>query len=143
MGSRKMGHALVAHTESRGNQNRAFGIVFAIVFFAIGLWPLISGNSPRVWAIGTSSLFLVLAIAIPGSLGPLTKLWLRFGELLHVVMNPLVLGLIYLISVIPVGLLMRLLHKDPLHRRFEPSAKTYWVLRKPSEPQPDSLYRQF
>lgn len=143
MGSRKMGHARVAHTESRGNQNRTFGLAFAITFFAIGLWPLISGNSPRVWVIGTSILFLFLAIAIPGALGPLTKFWLRLGDFLHVVINPVVLGFIYLLSVIPVGLLMRVLRKDPLHRRFEPSAKSYWVVRQPPGPNPESLYRQF
>ena len=143
MSGEKKDLAKTGCAEARGNTNRTFGITFAIVFSVIGFWPLFLGNSTRVWALGTSALFLILAIAVPGSLGPLKKLWLQFGEYLHTFISPIVLALIYFISVIPVGLLMRMLGKDPLHRRFAPSAKTYWVLRKPSEPQPDSLYRQF
>jgi hypothetical protein len=38
-----------------------------------------------------------------------------------------------------LGLLFRLVRRDPLGRKFDPRAKTYWHCRKP----PDDLARYF
>jgi hypothetical protein len=32
----------------------------------------------------------------------------------------------------PIGLFFRLIGRDPLHRRFQPEADTYWVGRRPA-----------
>jgi len=143
MRSKNLSDSVQENTGFWRNSNRVLGITFAIIFILIGLFPLLSDNTPLVWAIGTSGLLVFLAIVTPRSLGPLTRLWLRLGDLLHVFMTPIVLAFIYLLSVIPVGLLMRVFGKDPLHRRFERSAKSYWVVRQQPGPKPESLYRQF
>ena len=47
------------------------------------------------------------------------------------VVSHLVLGLIFYGVVTPIGLIMSLFGHDPLQRKFDPNAKSYWVLHKP------------
>ena len=90
-----------------------------------------------------AGIFLLLALAAPAFLGPLNRLWTKFGLLLHRIVNPVVLGLMFYIAVVPVALIMRLLGKDPLQRRFDPQADSYWQPRNPPGPAPKSMVDQF
>lgn len=123
--------------------DRTFGIVFTVVFALIGLWPLISGGGPRLWALIVAGAFLAVALIYPKILGPLNLVWFRFGMLLHRVVSPVILGLMFFVSVTPIALIMRALGKDPLRLKFDPDAETYWLTREPPGPSPDSLKNQF
>ena len=126
-----------------GSSDRSFGIVFGVVFFIIALWPLFSSGGVRVWATIASAAFFVVAFALPGILAPLNRLWTRFGFLLHHIVSPVVLGILFYLFVTPMGLVMRLFGKDFLHLRFDQSSRSYWVERNPPGPKPDSLNNQF
>ena len=54
----------------------------------------------------------------------------------------LVLGAVYYLVLTPIGLIMRLTGRDPMKRRIDPAAKSYWIVR---ETQSDPLrhFRQF
>ena len=123
--------------------DRAFGIVFTVVFMVVALWPLTGGGAPRVWALIVAAAFLAMSLIRPGLLHPLNRIWFRFGMLLHRVVNPLILGLIFYLSVTPVALIMRVLGKDPLRLKFDRGAQSYWLDRDPPGPPPDSLKNQF
>lgn len=127
--------------DGRQGSDRAFGIVFAAVFAVIGLWPLLRGGDALWWGLGTGGMFLMLALLRPVILAPLNRLWFRFGLLLHAVVSPVVMGLIYAVSIVPTGAVMRMRGYDPL-RRKKPEGDTYWVTRTPG-PAPDSFDRQF
>lgn len=127
----------------KSSSDRAFGVVFAVVFGAIGLWPLAQGGALRLWAVGLAALFLVLALVWPTSLHPLNRLWTRLGLLLHAVVNPLVMGLLFFGTVLPIGLILRLRGKDLLNLRRDPKARSYWIERKPPGPQPETMIHQF
>ena len=122
---------------------RTFGIVFAVVFVLIGAFPLIGGHAPRLWALGVGGIFLIAAFAFPAALRPLNIVWYRFGMLLHKIVNPLVMGLLFFITVTPIALIMRLVGKDPLNRQFDPNVSSYWVEREPDDLQPETMRRQF
>lgn len=125
------------------SSDRVFGIFFALLTLILGAWPMVSGGHPILALLGIGLLLLVIAAAMPKLLSPFNRLWFEFGLLLHKLISPLVLGLIYLTSVAPVGLLMRMCGKDPLRRRFDPELRSYWIPRDPPGPQTDSLPRQF
>jgi len=55
------------------------------------------------------------------------------------VVSFVVMAAAYYLVITPVGVAMRLLGRDSMHRRFEPDAKTYWTPHK----QPDSVERYF
>ena len=79
---------------------------------------------------------LVLGLVAPGSLRGLNRAWIRLGLILSKVVNPLVLALIYITTVVPIGLLMRATGHDPLRLKLDPNAASYWILRDPPGPAP-------
>ena len=75
-------------------------------------------------------------------LHPLNRLWMRFGLLLHKVINPIVMGLLFYGTILPTGLVMRLRGKDLLRLKREPGAESYWIARTPG-PAPETMRDQF
>jgi hypothetical protein len=106
--------------------NRSFGIVFFIVFLIIATYPLINGDELRLWSLITSIVFLFLGLVNSKMLNPLNKLWFKFGIFLGKIISPIVMGVIFFLVVIPIGLLMRLLKKDLLNLKFNNNS-SYWI----------------
>lgn len=122
---------------------RSFGVVFAIVFGLIGLYPLLGGSPVRFWALAIGGAFLFFAFFFSEVLQPLNRLWFQFGMLLAKVINPIVMFLIYIVTIVPFGLGARLAGKDLLRLKFQPDRSTYWEAREPPGPEPESLNNQF
>jgi hypothetical protein len=127
----------------KGPSNRSFGFVFAAVFLVIGALPLLAGRSVLVWALATGAAFALVALAIPVVLAPLNRLWLKLGLLLHKVVSPIVLAILFFVVITPMGLAMRLFGKDPLRLRLDKGSKSYWIERNPPGPAPETLKDQF
>lgn len=127
----------------RAGSERAFGLVFAAVFALIGLWPLLSAESMRLWALIVAVLFIAATYFAPGALKPLNRLWFLFGALLHKIVSPLAMALLFFVTVTPIAILMRLAGKDPLRLKFDRVAKSYWIERTPPGPAPETMRNQF
>jgi Saxitoxin biosynthesis operon protein SxtJ len=129
----------------RPGSDRSFGIVFVVAFGVIGLWPLVSGGAPRLWAFVVALCFLVPTLVAPRVLHPLNVLWFRFGMLLHAVVSPVVMGLIFGLTVVPMALLLRLWGKDVLDisRRDPASRESYWIPRAQRTIDANSMRNQF
>ena len=144
-----MANGLNFHEEFRNDappafgSNRTFGFVFTALFAIVGLWPLLGSSKPHQWVLIAAVIFLVVTIVLPRALAPLHWLWQRLGLLLHKITNPVLLGLIFFGAVVPTGLVMRALGKRPLRLAFDPEAKSYWILREPPGPSPNSMKKQF
>lgn len=139
-----MGHEdFSAKSEVRSSSDRAFGLVFAVLFAVVGLFSVPFGGAVRWWALGIGAAFLAASVLAPRVLAPLNRVWTRFGLLLHTIVSPVVLGFMFFLVVTPTGLLMRLFRKDPLRLRFDPEARTYWVERDPPGPAPEGFRDQF
>jgi len=139
-----MSHESLERVESAvGSSDRSFGIVFTVVFLIIGLLPLFFGGPLRLWSVAVAAIFGLVALLRPALLAPLNRLWTKFGLLLHKIVSPLVLGIMFFIVITPMGLVMRAWGKDPLRLRFDRQARSYWVERTPPGPPPDSLNNQF
>jgi predicted membrane metal-binding protein len=127
----------------KAGSERGFALVFATVFALIAAWPLLHGGGLRGWAAGLAAAFLLAGLFAPGALAPLNRLWFRFGLALGRLVSPVLMAVIYYGSVVPTGLVMRMLGKDLLRLRFDPGATSYWIRRDPPGPAPESLDRQF
>ena len=108
------------------SSNRSFGIVFFIIFFLIALYPLLSDQEIRLWALIISAIFLILGLLKSKLLTPLNKLWFRFGIFLGKIITPIIMGIIFFIVVTPIGLIMRLIGKDVLNLKYN-KEKSYWI----------------
>lgn len=125
------------------SSNRAFGLVFTVFWTVVALWPLSSGGTIRLWAAVMSACFLLPAIFRPSLLGGLNRCWTRLGLLLAHVVHPVVIGVLFFCAFTPVGFLMRRFGHDPMRRRFDPEATTYWIPRTPPGPEPGTMRKQF
>lgn len=129
-------------TETMGSA-RGFGIVFAIVFGIIGLWPLLSDANVRIWSLGIAALLILIAWLKPDVLQPLNTLWFRFGLLLGMVITPVIMGILFFAVFTPMALCIRLLGKDLLSLKLSPSSDSYWVSRDREERRMHSMKNQF
>jgi hypothetical protein len=126
-----------------GSSDRNFGLTFA-VFFAIlaGLSFWRAGERWPYW-LGASAAIALVALVVPKLLAPLNKAWTKLGLLLFTVVNPIVMFVLFVITIVPIGLIRRALGHDALHLRFEPDATSYWIPRNPPGPAPESMKNQF
>ncbi len=131
----------------KAGSESSFGLVMGVVFILIAFWPLFTVSDQegalRFWALAVAGFFVVTALTMPRLLTPLNKLWFLFGQLLHKIVNPLVMGFLFYLTVTPIGLIMRALGKTPLKLDFDKNAKSYWISRIPPGPARDSMKRQF
>ena len=118
--------------------NITFGILFFILFLIIGLYPLKSGGTTRIWSLVLSSAFLIITIIRPNLLTFINRLWIQFGILLGKIISPLVMGLVFFFVVTPIGILIRMLKKDVMG--LKRGAPSYWIKR---EDKLQSMKKQF
>ena len=130
-------------TPIQSSSDRSFGFVFATFFFIVGIFPLLHGRGLRLWALGLALAFLLLTLTIPHILAPANRAWTKFGLLLHGIVSPIALGILFFGVVTLTGFIMRLLGNDPLRLRFDQSTASYWIARTPPGPDADSLKNQF
>lgn len=134
---------LTRQDDIKVGSERGFGIVFAVVFLIVGLWPLLDGLTPRWWAMAVAATFLAAGYLFPVLLRPLNIVWFKIGMLMFKVVNPLTMALLFVTTIIPIGLLMRAFGKDVLRLKLEPDAQSYWIERDPPGPAPESMKDQF
>jgi hypothetical protein len=123
--------------------DRTFGLVFAVFLALVWLVPLVRRGESRWWALGLSALFLLLALAIPKILHPLNLVWAKLAVALHYLISPIAMGLVFFLAFAPMGLLLRAFGKDLLRLRRGPNTGSYWILRDPPGPSPESMTQQF
>jgi len=142
---------LVRARDIKMGSERGFGLVFAAVFGLIGFSPAIRfGWSPsfdasllRPWSLAIAVLFLAVTLVYPTALRPLNRLWFRFGMLLSRVGTPIVMGLLFALAVVPTAVVMRLRGRDLMNLRLDRQAKSYWLVRKPPGPAPETMKKQY
>ena len=112
------------------SSNRSFGLLFFIVFIVVGLWPVIKGETANIYLILISLFFLIFGLINSKILSPFNKAWIKFGEILGLIIAPIIMALVYFIILTPISLIVRMLGKDLLGLKFLKKQDTYWTRRK-------------
>lgn len=132
-----------SHTDIKIGSARNFGLTFSIVFAVFGLWPLVFRTGGiRLIPLTIAAVFLAAALLYPPVLAPLNRLWFKFGLALAKITGPVVMALVYVIAVIPTGLLKQRFGPDPLRLQRQPQARSYWIERDEADSS-RSMKRQF
>ena len=111
------------------NSNKSFGILFFVVFFLYGIWPILSSNEIRIWSLSMGIIFLILGLLNSKLLTPFHNLWIKLGTLLGRIVSPIVMFLVYFVFITPLAVIIRLLGKDLLRKKFNKSP-SYWIKRE-------------
>ena len=95
----------------------------------MGVFPIAFDREPLWFCLGASLLLTFVTIFRPRVLRKPNELWFKFGMLLSKIIGPVAMGLIFFVTVTPIGLIRRRKNPDPLNQRFDPNAESYWVVR--------------
>jgi predicted membrane metal-binding protein len=126
-----------------GSTDRNFGLVFAAVFAFLGFWPLHAKGQVRIPLLVVAGVFLIVAVVRPSLLRPLNKVWTLLGLLMGRIVNPIMTAILFFGVFMPVSLILRMLRKDLLRLKSLPEADTYWIVRHPPGPSPETMGKQF
>jgi hypothetical protein len=69
--------------------------------------------------------------------------WMKFAGLLGWVNTRILLTVFFVLVLTPVGLVMKLIRRDPLGRRFEKGSATYWERREGPAPDRSRFENEF
>jgi hypothetical protein len=126
-----------------GPSDRKFGLTLGAILGLIAVTKAIE-RSPwaMVWGVLAAAL-IGSALLRPSLLSALNHVWLKLGLLLHRIVNPVIMAVLFYGTIVPVGLLMRATGKDPLRLKLDRNATSYWLARSDERPQSESMRQQF
>lgn len=126
---------------------RNFGFVVGGVFAAIAVvatwW---HGGEWTGWVAGIGAVgatLMVLGLAAPIALRPVYRVWMGLAIALGFVMTRVLLTLVFVLLMLPIGLVLRLIGKDLLSRRIDREADSYWIQRSNTKPTGERMERYF
>jgi hypothetical protein len=115
------------------------GAIVAVLFG--GLIPWIWDFRYPTWPWIVFGILAAFAILAPMLLQSVHRTWMRIGLAISKVTTPIILGIVFFLVIMPVGIVIRLAGRDPLHRNLESSTDTYRVDLQISEH--DSLEKPY
>lgn len=115
----------------------------AVAFALLALLSWRRAGHAWIWMAPIAMIFCTVALLWPAALQPLNRVWFKIGMLLHAVVNPLVMALIFYGAIWPTGLVMKMMGKKLLELEREPDRESYWIVRRPPGPAPDTMKDQF
>ena len=119
-----------SHTAIKSSSERNFGIVFAIFFLLICFYPILKNDVINYWALVISVILFFLSFFFPKTLVIPNKLWFKFGLLLGHLVSPIVMGLVYFVTIVPTGIIVKLLGKKLMVQKIDKNTNTYWTTKK-------------
>ena len=112
-------------------QLREFGLLIGFGFPLLIGWliPALTGHGLREWTLWVGFLGLLIGLASPRLLHYPYQFWMKLGHILGWVNSRIILGLVYMIVLLPIAFIMRLIGHDPLRIKRK-GEKTYREKRK-------------
>ncbi len=102
-----------------------FGLVLPwLIGLTYPIWPWVVGGGLVAWG-----------LVAPATLRPVYRIWMRFGLILNRITTPLILGVVFYLLIAPVGLVMRLLRRDPMARRLDDETASFRVASRKAPKQ--------
>ena len=107
-------------------QLREFGLLIGFGFPILIGWllPSFFGHEFREWTLWIGIPGLILGVTAPRLLYYPFKVWMALGLALGWVNSRIILGLVFIIVLLPIAIVMRIIGYDPL-RRLRKGEKTY------------------
>ena len=111
-----------------------FGPLFGLFAGLVGLVLIrrlnLVGTAQVIWC--ATGVLIAAYYLLPSIRKPTYKAWLYTVFPIGWTVSHTLLGVIFYLVLTPIGLLMKVCGYDPMQRRFDPSAKTYWIDREPT-----------
>ena len=108
-------------------QLREFGLLIGFVFPVLIGWliPILFGHGFRTWSLWIGIPGIVLGLTFPLLLYYPYRLWMTIGHLLGWVNSRLILGLVFMLVLVPIAFFMKFFGYDPLRLKKQ-KVKSYF-----------------
>jgi hypothetical protein len=127
----------------KGSSDRTFGLTFAGVFTLLACLAFWKHTPHWTWWAALAVITFIFAVLRPQIFKPANKLWMLLGLMMFKVVSPLTLGIIFYGVMTPMAILFRWRKKDLLKLEYKHAEPTYWILRQPPGPPPETMKNQF
>jgi hypothetical protein len=109
-------------------EGRKFGLTVGAAFAVLGAITWWREHPILMYAFGGLASALVLAgLLVPGRMGPVYRAWMGLAHAISRVTTPIFMGVVFFGVIMPAGLLMRLLGRNPI--KHSPVNQSYWAAR--------------
>ncbi|RVU84204.1 sxtJ [Leucothrix sargassi] len=111
---------------------RDFGLIMAgmlILMFGL-VFPWLFNFKTPYWPFIAALIFATFALLKPMLLAPVNRVWLKLSIVLGWINTRLIMGVMYFFLIVPMGLVLKLLGKDPLSNQLLKDASSYRVISK-------------
>lgn len=95
-----------------------------------------------LWLAAIGCLAGIIFWLFPGISRPFYLVWYFVACCIGIVMGNLLVTAFFFLAITPAALIMRVVGRDPLARRFDPKAKSYWREAQ-KVVDPERYFRQF
>lgn len=121
---------------------RRFGLLVGGVFCALALYFFLRNRSAYIPLAVIGGALVLTGATFPALLVPVFRVWMFIGHVLGWVNSRIILGILFFLIITPMAIAMRLIGRDPLARRLNNTASSYWEIRH-GEFSAEGLKNQF
>tara|TARA_X000000950_G_C13860596_1_gene638564 strand:- start:108 stop:503 length:396 start_codon:yes stop_codon:yes gene_type:complete len=109
---------------------KSFGYTFSFIFLIVSIYDFLNSKNFFFFFLILSSIFGLLSLIKPKSLSFIAFYWEKFGIYLGLLFSPLILTLVYFVTIIPINIIIRLLNIDLIQKNKSIIKDTYWEENK-------------
>jgi hypothetical protein len=107
-------------------EGRKFGLTVGAAFLVLAgitWWR----DLPTLMSVfgGLGAALVAAGLIVPGRLGPVFRAWMGFAHAISKVTTPIFMGIVFFIVIMPIGLIMRAVGRNPIRHR--PVNDSFWA----------------
>ncbi len=105
------------------------GAILVVLFGLLIPWIFDLNYAQWPWWLGGG--LAATGLLVPMALQPIYVGWMKFGNMMNWINTRLILGALFYLVFLPIGLVLRLFGKDSMHRKLNSSIRSYRVISPP------------
>ena len=131
------------HQKIEISSEKSFAYTFGIIFLLITFFCVYKNSYDWKFfsSLSASIFFFLSGYLFPQILKKPNLIWARIGLVIGRFISPVVLGVIYIILIIPTGFFLKVMKKNYLGIKIDKSRETYWIIRNKGDL--NSMRKQF
>ncbi len=127
-------------SEPSPKQLRQFSITLGLIFLVGLIWSQVKENQILAGFFLVLLIFLLMGWLWRPLLIFFYRLWMSLSHLLGALMSRIILTLIFFLIFTPIGLILKVIGKQPLDLKIEKEKLGYWHQRKKRQSDLDKMY---
>ena len=131
-----------SYAEPTSRDLTLLAVVFLAVLGLIGGYYLFWKGSPTGYYLAGAGALLAVSRVFTPWFRRVYQVWVVFALILGYFVSRAIMTIVFLSVVLPTGLIMRLLGKDPMEHKFDSDTPSYWIKRESHEESTVARYEK-